>query len=251
MATDDLIAKYKSPCQPLNGSIINRKNAMQASEHHVLDGDSAKSIDSILVTIRPQTNIIEKLLSSHKPDAPVSWGRWAGGSWEVTAGCAAITCLCPLLTMFLYVTMQDFDSSLSASLTTLWSLGPKSFAGRYGLRSSGFGFFGFVAWTLLQAALYTFLPTKLSSGQLTPAGYVLQYRTNGLLAWSLTVILALLLVFTGVVDPAILATHWESLLIAANAYGCVLSVLAYLKAFVAPSHAEDRKFSGQNPEDPA
>jgi 7-dehydrocholesterol reductase len=146
--------------------------------------------------------------------------------------------------MFLYATLQDFDSSLSASLFALQLLGPASFADRYAPRPSLAGFIGFTAWVLLQASLYTFLPTKISSGQLTPAGHLLQYKTNGLFAWFVTVALTLILAATGFFDPPIVAIHWEGLLIAANVYGFILSVLVYLKAYAAPTHPNDRKFSG-------
>jgi hypothetical protein len=41
------------------------------------------------------------------------------------------------------------------------------------------------------------------------------------------------------------AQNWAGLLVAANVYGYILPMFAYAKAHVAPSHAEDRKFSGE------
>jgi len=100
------------------------------------------------------------------------------------------------------------------------------------------------AWLLFQAALYQFLPCKLSTGQLTPAGHLLKYRTNGLLAWALTHALFIAWLVHGCVDPAIIAKNWEPLLISVNAYGFILSGVAYTKAHLSPTHDGDRKFSG-------
>ena len=81
-------------------------------------------------------------------------------------------------------------------------------------------------------------------GQLTPAGNLLEYRVNGLLAWQLTVALTAVGAFMGYLDLCMIADHWEGLLVVINVYGFFLSALAYLKAYLAPSHAGDRKFSG-------
>lgn len=106
----------------------------------------------------------------------------------------------------------------------------------------------YAAWVLFQAALYHFLPSRLSTGQLTPAGYLLQYHTNGLLAWVATHVVVVLAVYFGVIDPAWMAKNWAGLLVAANAYGFLVSGFAYGKAYLAPTHARDRKFSGKHPQ---
>ncbi len=123
--------------------------------------------------------------------------------------------------------------------------GPLSFAARFGPKFSIKACSGYATWLLFQALLYTYLPCTTSTGQLTPAGNLLKYQTNGLFAWVVTHILALAAVMAGVLDPAILAKHWGGLLIVANIYGFLVSVFSYIKAQLVPTHPQDRKFSGQ------
>ena len=52
------------------------------------------------------------------------------------------------------------------------------------------------------------------------------------------------LCISGVLDPAIIAKNWPSLLISANILGLLLSLFSYLKAHLFPTHASDLKFSG-------
>lgn len=82
-------------------------------------------------------------------------------------------------------------------------------------------------------------------GQLTPAGNLLEYRTNGLLAWLATHAAFAVCVLRGHVDPAIIAKNWEALLVAVNVYGFLLSGIAYAKAYLSPTFEGDCKFSGK------
>lgn len=201
----------------------------------------------LISTHRPQGLVSKASNSAINTDAKIiAWGRWAGESWLVTAGCAGITILCPLLVIFLWIALENFDGSLFASLSALWSTDLTSFVARFAPQSSVRACIGYGSWLVFQAALYTLLPTKIGSGQLTPAGNLLQYKTNGLLAWALTHLLAVMAAITGVLDPAVLAKHWEGLLVAANLFGFILSGFAYLKAYIAPTHPTDRKFSGMS-----
>jgi len=73
---------------------------------------------------------------------------------------------------------------------------------------------------------------------------LLPYTVNGLLAWFVTHVAAVSLVYAGVLDPALLAKHWAGLLVSVNIYGFLLSTFSYVKAHLFPTHADDRKFSG-------
>jgi 7-dehydrocholesterol reductase len=184
-------------------------------------------------------------LSSLKADSNLSWGRSHTGSLSTSLYCVSIMLLCPMLVVFSWIALEYFGGSLFAASWEALSLGPLDFALRYSPAFSWKATAGYMAWLFFQAALYTYLPGDLSTGQLTPAGYLLQYYTNGLLAWSVThVAFGWAVLFAGL-DAAIIAKHWSGLLIAVNVYGFVLSTFAYIKAHVAPSHAEDRKFSGK------
>jgi 7-dehydrocholesterol reductase len=154
--------------------------------------------------------------------------------------------LCPILVFFARIALEAFGGSLSEALSQFLVIGSFEFAARYTPAATFKASAGYIGWLLFQAMLYTFLPSKLGTGQLTPAGYLLQYRINGLLAWLLTHIAFVTAVVCGALDSAIIAKNWAGLLVAANAYGFLLSAFTYFKAYCYPTHAEDRKFSGRS-----
>ncbi|KAH8667375.1 ergosterol biosynthesis ERG4/ERG24 [Tricladium varicosporioides] len=126
----------------------------------------------------------------------------------------------------------------------MWESGAMKFFWTYAPRPTIKASIGYGAWLLFQATLYQFLPSALSTGQLTPAGNLLKYRTNGLLAWAVTHWLFVATSMYGILDPAIIAKNWEGLLVIANVWGFALTMIAYAKAHLAPTHEGDRKFSG-------
>lgn len=185
---------------------------------------------------------------SQSRDSSLSWGRrHHHGSWLHALGCASILLLCPCLVIFLWISLSSFGGSLTAAHDSLLESGPVKFFSIYAPRSDLKVSLGYGAWILFQAALYQFLPSKLSTGQLTPAGNLLNYYTNGFLAWITTHFLFVILAASGCVDLAILAHHWEPLLVSANVFGFLLTGLAYFKAHLSPTHEKDRKFSGEWP----
>lgn len=193
--------------------------------------------------------------SAHRPrlasfstsrDSSISWGRrHHHGSWLHSLGCASIMLLCPCLVIFLWISLASFRGSLNAAYNLLWEIGPISFFSLYAPTPDLNASIGYGVWILFQVALYQFLPSKLSTGQLTPAGYLLNYRTNGLLAWCVTHLLFFGFSISGHINPAILARNWEGLLVTANVFGFLLTGVAYTKAHLSPTHEGDRKFSGE------
>jgi 7-dehydrocholesterol reductase len=179
-----------------------------------------------------------------KSELNVNWGRAYEPTWSASLFCLGIMILSPLLVIFSWVTLSQYQGSLFNSTIAMYSMGPSHFIVRYSPIPSVQIFGVYALWLLFQAALYNFLPARLSTGQLTPAGYLLRYHTNGLSAWILTHIALGLGVFHRLIDPTWIAKNWSGLLVAINAYGFLLSAFAYVKAYVAPTHSEDRKFSG-------
>ena len=176
----------------------------------------------------------------------ISWGRRQHhGSWLHALGCTSIMTLCPLLVIFYWVSLSSHHGSLMAAWQEIWTVGPFRFFWRHAPRSDHRVHIVYTCYLLYQAGLYQFLPGKLSVGQLTPAGHLLKYRTNGLFAWVLTHMLFGLWVLHRGVDPAIIARHWEPLLVTLNAYGFALSGFSYAKAHLLPNHEGDRKLSGE------
>lgn len=158
-----------------------------------------------------------------------SWGRMNVPSWLGAAGCGSIILLCPTLVIFIWIALEHHQGSIFTSIAALWQYGFFGFVEKFAPVATWNATLGYATWLLFQATLYTFLPGHLSSGQLTPAGHLLKYNTNGLLAWAVTHIAAVALALAGLVDPALLAKHWPGLLVAVNVCGFVLSKASYSK----------------------
>ncbi|KAK2804843.1 hypothetical protein FQN51_001485 [Onygenales sp. PD_10] len=178
-------------------------------------------------------------------DVIPSWGRRTDAPRIQGIMSLGIMVACPLFTLFWYIALQNFDASLLSALFALWDEGFVNFFRQYSPCPNRDIVFVYGAWVLFQAVLYTFLPGKICEGQPTPAGNVLKYKTNGLLASFVTVFFfAVLGLRSGGLSLAFVAEHWGSFVAIFNIYGLFLTAAFYLKAHIAPSHLEDRKFSG-------
>jgi len=174
-----------------------------------------------------------------------TWGRASKAGWDKTIGAVLVVAGVPTWLHMNWIALEQFDGSITAAVGAALSEGPFTFAFRHFPRFSMPAILGYAFWLLFQAALYGYLPGTLCYGQRTPGGHLLTYTANGLLAWAITHVLYIGGSFVGVVDPAIIAKHWEGLLVAVNTYGFVLSILAQWKGYLAPSYPEDRKISGK------
>lgn len=159
-------------------------------------------------------------------------------------GCGAIVLFCPLLAILACICLKHFNGGLLPTLWAFMTTHPVAFIVRYAPRPTAGASMAYAGWLLFQAALYAWLPSPIGYGQRTPAGHLLPYRVNGIHAWVVTHAIAIATVCAGMLDPAVIAKNWEGLLVAANVYGYLLAVAAYLKAHFFPTHEADRKFSG-------
>lgn len=181
------------------------------------------------------------------PQTPVPlWGRHHRATWLGALGCVGIMLLCPCLVIFYWIALSTYSGEMTSAFQDMIRTTPIAWFQAHIPRGSMRVSLAYCAWLFFQAALYQFLPCgrNLSLGQPTPAGYVLQYNTNGFLAWVVTHALYFAFSYSGFLNPAIIARNWEPLLISANLYGFFLSGFAYLKAHLSSSHPRDRKFSG-------
>lgn len=175
------------------------------------------------------------------------WGRKTEATWATAAGSLFLVSICPIWIIANWITLEYFGGSLFAFFSALSSDGLITFTQQYAPRPSMRASIGYACWLVFQATLYSLLPGPLSTGQLTPAGNLLKYKTNGLLAWAVTHLLTVLAATFGLLDLALIANHWEGLLVAVNVYGMLLAAFCLIKAHVVPSHPNDRKFSGWIP----
>lgn len=177
-------------------------------------------------------------------DAERSWGRKMKASWWVAIASSFLAVGCPVFLLWNWIGLEYFDGSYVAEFDTLRHDGIQRFSSKYLPRPSLKVSLGYVAWLLLQVFLYCFLPGPISTGQLTPAGNLLNYTTNGLLAWAVTHGVVIGAAVIGFLDLTFIADHWEALLVATNVYGIVLPIFLLIKGYVAPSYPNDCKYSG-------
>ncbi|KAJ3192963.1 7-dehydrocholesterol reductase [Entophlyctis luteolus] len=179
-----------------------------------------------------------------------TWGRARDvGFWSVL-NTAVIMAFCPFLVIYFWHSCDAYKCDLLAPAMPL--INEKGLSAEK-ILSWAFGCFpqptteGFVlfsGWLIFQAALYAFLPGPIGYGQMTPAGFVLPYIVNGMLAWTVTHILYFgASLGLGLFPATIVHDNWGGLLVAANVYGYLLTVFVYVKAHLFPSHPADRKFS--------
>lgn len=182
-------------------------------------------------------------------DSPVttrtSWGRSSiRRSWIRSLFSATPVALCPLVAVSCFITLSQFDGHLSRFIAAVQEDGALAVFSAHGPRFTAKGTFLYLCWIILQAGLARYLPGSISTGQRTPAGHLLAYRTNGLRAWIITHVLYAGLCWLGVLDPAFVPRNWGGLVAAMNLTGFAVSAFAYMKAYIQPTHADDRKFSG-------
>jgi 7-dehydrocholesterol reductase len=188
-----------------------------------------------------------KPLAVRKSPQQVTWGRASKARWHHNLGALFLVSAPVLLVHTNWIALEHFGGSLTSTATSIIRNGFVPFAKHYFPQPSAAGFIGYAFWISLQALLYRYLPGPLCFGQQTPGGNLLSYTTNGVMAWAVTHLLFLAASVLGIIDPAIIAKTWPGLFVAANTYGFAMGIFALVKAYLAPSHPEDDKFTGETP----
>ena len=173
------------------------------------------------------------------------WGRKTQATWWTAFGSLLLVVISPLWISYNWITLEYYNGSIYETASAIATDGLPFFLNRRVPRPSVKATAGYILWVLAQGVLYSLLPGSRSTGQMTPAGNLLKYKTNGLLAWVVTHALVVVASMFGMLDLALLANHWMGLLVAANAYGFLLALFCQIKAHVAPSFPNDRKLSGK------
>lgn len=187
------------------------------------------------------------LINSKISSSQLSWGRAEGGrTWFRSLLAASPVLLAPVASLIAFVTLSEYNGSLSEFLAAGFRDGFLDVLvngrPRLTLKASAV----YASFILLQAVLFHFLPGPTNTGQRTPAGHLLTYRTNGLTAWVVTHIIYVVLSWYGILDPGFIPRNWSGLFAAMNLVGFLVTAFAFAKAYLFPTHAEDRKFSGKS-----
>ncbi|KAK3319032.1 ergosterol biosynthesis ERG4/ERG24 [Apodospora peruviana] len=179
------------------------------------------------------------------PNAAVIWGRTgAGRSWFWSLVASAPVFLAPLTSITTFIVLTAFHGSFSAFFAAVAEQGFWTICIRYGPQLTLRGIYAVAGWVAIQALLFLYLPGSVHSGQYTPAGHRLKYRLNGLYAWVITHAVYFGLSWFGFIDPGFIPRNWSSLIAAMNVAGLLAPLLAFVKAYLSPTHPDDRKFSG-------
>ena len=184
------------------------------------------------------------------------WGRaWYVEGWTFFS-CLMIFLFSPLLVLYFYLAAYHYQASLlepiyqlftgQATLRGLWEMLPGFSASAAGILGVWLSFQ--IALALLPDVMHRWVPGYRGGQQLgpmNPSGDRLWYEVNGLQAWVISHIFFLAGAFWfHWFSPTIIFDHWLGLLVSANILGWGLSFLVYAKAYLWPSFAQDRKFSG-------
>jgi len=183
---------------------------------------------------------------ANEPKKPAIWGRANNrGSLGYSVLSASLVCMTPLLGIAFSIIIIDFQGSIADFVKAAYSGNLYLTLPAYSFRFSWHTLAGYAFWVFLQALLFWGLPGKKSSGQPTAGGKILSYRTNGLSAWFVTHATLGLLCLLGAVDPGFVPKNWIDLWHVANVFGFLVSVFAFIKGHLFPSHIQDRKFTGK------
>ncbi|KAJ3181888.1 hypothetical protein HDU85_003403 [Gaertneriomyces sp. JEL0708] len=179
-----------------------------------------------------------------------TWGRARDVSALNILNSFCIMAFCPLMVIYFWMACDSFQCSLAAPIQQVLAAsdlktGITDLVINHFPRPTPDGFKICFAWIAFQAVMYAIVPGKIGYGQMTPAGHTLPYIVNGLAVWFLTHTLFIAGAFYfGWFKGSVIHDNWGALLVAANIYGYALTLFCFLKAYIAPSHKEDRKFSG-------
>ncbi|KAK0643163.1 ergosterol biosynthesis ERG4/ERG24 [Cercophora newfieldiana] len=175
------------------------------------------------------------------------WGRQgAGRSWLGSLFASLPVVLGPIGSVVVFIILAAFEGSLCSFVTAVAKEGLYTIFAKYRPQLTARGVFAVAGWIGWQALLFQYLPGKIRTGQVTPAGHILAYRMNGLSAWFVTHLVWIALCWLGILDPAFIPRNWSGLVAAMNLGGVLVAAFAFVKAYASPTHPDDRKFSGSS-----
>jgi 7-dehydrocholesterol reductase len=189
-----------------------------------------------------------KQLGDHVPSSlqdGKAWGRQGGGrSWLGSLLASAPVVVGPLTSISTYITLTVFGGSYAEFLAAVMKEGFWNICVAHGPQPTLKCALALICWVAFQALLFMYLPGEVHTGQYTPAGHLLSYRINGLSAWIVSNVVYGVFSWYGIIDPGFIPRNWGGLIAVMNIAGLTVSALAFIKAYLHPTHPNDRKFSG-------
>jgi 7-dehydrocholesterol reductase len=184
------------------------------------------------------------------------WGRASQVSLISFLGSLSLLLFSPFLVAYFVISAFFFDCSLLAPLLSLYQK-KNSLSNLFTLIPfpSFYTAAIYASWLTLQVVLaltpdllHRFIPRYQGGkclGSVTPAGNRHVYNINGLQAWVVSHLLFIAGAFIfGFFSPTIIFDQWGPLFWMMNIAGFSLAIFVYVKAYLFPSFADDRKFTG-------
>ncbi|XP_048887475.1 7-dehydrocholesterol reductase [Brienomyrus brachyistius] len=205
---------------------------------------------------RRQTKVGSKTEGAGKQNQ----GRW-GRAWEVDwfslISVILLLSLAPFIVFFFIMACDQYQCSVTqplldlysgeATLRSIWKLTP-AFSWTAAKIYAAWVSFQVVLFMCVPDIIHKLLPVYvggIQGGARTPAGYINKYEINGLQSWIITHILWFANVYHfHWFSPTIIIDNWIPLLWCANILGYTVATLAFVKAYLFPTDAEDCKFTG-------
>ncbi|ODQ53783.1 hypothetical protein SAICODRAFT_65383 [Saitoella complicata NRRL Y-17804] len=211
----------------------------------LLDGGAEEEDEVDQTGPDPEVSAVEERADEERLYGKEGWGREKDISAGTRLGAIFMLLFTPTLSFYFLASCTNYQCSLSAPIWDIFhSAHPMQTWLSWFPTPTWRASIGYALWVITQGILYVIVPGKIGYGQRTPAGYLLPYRVNGLNVYILTHVAFAVSVYYGIISAGIIAHHWQGLFVAANVYGYLLTIFAYVKARYWPSHPEDRKWSG-------
>eukprot|EP00741_Cyanophora_paradoxa_P006962 tig00001065_g6735.t1 len=182
------------------------------------------------------------------------WGKPVSGECGGTFGVLLLMLCAPILVIYFFISHKAFDCSmiepaLQFSKIVDYVTEQYRIEQAAGWANMLRAFYIWAGWYAFQIFLWFAMPSPIAYGDTTPKGHKLPYRVNGLRCMLFSVALFSLCSFQlNLFSATIIYDHWGYMLVIANIFGYTLTVLAYIKSYVAPTN-DDIKRSGNVPYD--
>ncbi|KAM9302403.1 7-dehydrocholesterol reductase [Gastrophryne carolinensis] len=185
------------------------------------------------------------------------WGRAWEVDWFSLGSVIFLLMFAPLIVYYFVMSCDQYQCALTGPVLDLYSGKTQLYDiwSRTPLLTSK-AIYIYAVWVSFQVFLYMVIPDVchkflpgyvggVQEGALTPAGIINKYEVNGLQAWIITHILWFANAYHfNWFSPTIIIDNWIPLLWCANILGYAVSTFAMIKAYLFPTNAKDRKFTG-------
>lgn len=175
------------------------------------------------------------------PSTVVEWGRRKRANSSTGLKAIGLMLSAPLFTVLVAINMENHHGDIRRlvdyeTLTTFWcDIRRENLLQLHQI---------FAGYLVFQAILYNFLPGPSNTGQYTPGGHLLRYKTNGLSAFCVTYACFWLGHKSGLYHASFIAANFTSFVVVLNTWGLAFTIVVYLKGRLFPTSLEDRVFTG-------